>query len=99
MTNNESGKVLTKKDGSNINKVKNYEDLFAQVTTVNVLTAEPTTPARIDPSIASFTTISGSTLPSHVTTFGTIKYPTEPIEKPSAQKIKIASPLDISRYP
>jgi hypothetical protein len=52
---------------------KFYGALFAQVTTVNVLTAEPTTPARIDPSMAWFTTISGKTLPSHATAFGTIR--------------------------
>ena len=52
---------------------KFYGALFAQVTTVNVLTAEPTTPAKIDPSRAWFTTISGSTLPSHATAFGTIR--------------------------
>jgi hypothetical protein len=52
---------------------KFYGALFAQVTIVNVLTAEPTTPAKIDPSMAWFTTISGSTLPSHATTFGTIR--------------------------
>jgi hypothetical protein len=76
-------------------KIKIYGVLFAQVTTVNVLTAEPTTPAKIEPSTAWFTTISGSILPSHDTAFGTIRYPAEPIVKPSAQKIKIASDLDI----
>ena len=53
--------------------VKNYEDLFAHVTTVNVLIAEPTIPARIAPNTAWFTTISGSTLPSHDTAFGTTR--------------------------
>jgi hypothetical protein len=74
---------------------KIYGALFAQVTTVNVLTAEPTTPAKIDPNMAWFTTISGSILPSQDTAFGTIRYPAEPIVKPSAQKIRIASALDI----
>lgn len=74
---------------------KNYGVLFAQVTTVNVLTAEPTIPAKIDPSMAWFKTISGSILPSHDTAFGTIRYPAEPIVKPIAQKIRIASALDI----
>jgi hypothetical protein len=76
-------------------KVKNYEGLFAQVTTVNVLIAEPTMPANIAPNTAWFTTICGRTAPSHDTTLGTTRKPTEPIEKPSAQKIKIATPLDI----
>jgi hypothetical protein len=76
-------------------KIKIYGVLLAQVTTVNVLTAEPTTPAKIEPSTAWFTTISGSILPSQDTAFGTIRYPAEPIVKPSAQKIKIASDLDI----
>ena len=75
-------------------KKKFYGGLFAQVTTVNVLTAEPTTPAKIDPNMAWFTTISGNTLPSHDTAFGTIRYPAEPIVKPTAQKIKIATALD-----
>ncbi len=75
--------------------IKNYGALLAHVTTVNVLTAEPTIPAKIDPSMAWFTTISGSTLPSHDTAFGTIRYPAEPIVKPIAQKIKIANALDI----
>jgi hypothetical protein len=74
---------------------KIYGALFAQVTTVNVLTAEPTTPAKIEPNMAWFTTISGSILPSQDTAFGTIRYPAEPIVKPSAQKIRIASDLDI----
>lgn len=60
-----------------------------------MLTAEPTIPAKIDPSIAWFTTISGSILPSHDTAFGTIRYPAEPIVKPIAQKIKMANALDI----
>jgi hypothetical protein len=60
-----------------------------------VLTAEPTIPAKIDPSIAWFTTISGSILPSHDTAFGTIRYPAEPIVKPIAQKIKMANALVI----
>src|SRR5215210_8454322 len=77
-----------------IKNKKFYGALFAQVTTVNVVTAEPTTPAKIDPSMAWFTTISGNTLPSHATAFGTIIYPAEPMVKPSAQKIKIASALD-----
>ncbi len=76
-------------------KTKNYGALLAQVTIVNVLTAEPTIPAKIDPNMAWFTTISGSMLPSHNTAFGTIRYPAEPIVKPIAQKIKIASALDI----
>src|ERR671913_368876 len=77
-------------------KVKKiYGALFAQVTTVNVLTAEPTTPAKIEPSMAWFNTISGSTLPNQDTAFGTIRYPAEPIVNPSAQKIRIASDLDI----
>ena len=63
--------------------------------TVNVVTAEPTTPAKTEPSTAWLTTISGSMLPNHDTAFGTMIYPAEPIVKPSAQKIKIASPLDI----
>jgi hypothetical protein len=41
------------------------------------------------------TTISGNMLPNHDTAFGTIRYPAEPIVKPSAQKIKIANALDI----
>src|SRR5688572_32908603 len=45
--------------------------------------------------MAWFNTISGSTLPNQDTAFGTIRYPAEPIVKPSAQKIKIASDLDI----
>src|SRR3712207_216059 len=76
-------------------KTKNYGVLLAQVTTVNVLTAEPTIPAKIDPNMAWFTTISGSTLPNQDTAFGTIRYPAEPIVKPIAQKIRIASALDI----
>jgi hypothetical protein len=76
-------------------KIKNYGALLAQVTTVNVLTAEPTTPAKIDPNMAWFTTISGSMLPSHDTAFGTTRYPAEPIVKPITQKIKIACALDI----
>lgn len=76
-------------------KTKNYGALLAQVTTVNVLTAEPTIPAKIDPNMAWFTTISGSTLPSHDNAFGTIRYPAEPIAKPITQKIKIATALDI----
>ena len=63
--------------------------------TVNVVTAEPTTPAKTEPSTTWLTTISGSMLPNHDTAFGTMIYPAEPIVKPSAQKIKIASPLDI----
>jgi hypothetical protein len=62
---------------------------------VNVVTAEPTTPAKTEPSTAWLTTISGNMLPNHDTAFGTMIYPAEPIVKPSAQKIKIASPLDI----
>ena len=62
--------------------------------TVNVVTAEPTTPAKTEPSTAWFTTISGNMLPNHDTAFGTMIYPAEPIVKPSAQKIKIANPLD-----
>lgn len=69
--------------------------MFAQVITANVLTAEPTMPARIDPSTAWLTTISGNMLPNQDTAFGTMRYPAEPIVKPSAQKIKIASALDI----
>jgi hypothetical protein len=69
--------------------------LFAQVITVNVVTAEPTTPAKTEPNTAWLTTISGNMLPNHDTAFGTMIYPAEPIVKPSAQKIKIASPLDI----
>ncbi len=89
-------KILCSKSGKKLYiKTKNYGVLFAQVTTVNVLTAEPTIPAKIDPSMAWFTTISGSILPSHDTAFGTIKYPAVPIVKPSAQKIRIASVLDI----
>ena len=61
---------------------------------VNVLTAEPTTPARMAPRIAWFTIISGKIVPSHETTFGTKKYPAVPIVKPSIQKIKIANALD-----
>jgi hypothetical protein len=76
-------------------KIKSYGVLFAHVTTVNVLTAEPTIPAKIDPNMAWFTTISGSTLPNQETALGTIRYPAEPIVKPIAQKIKIANPLDI----
>jgi hypothetical protein len=78
-----------------LNKNKNYEVLLAQVTTANVLTAEPTIPAKIDPNMAWFTTISGSIDPSHDTAFGTIRYPAEPTAKPIAQKIKIATALDI----
>ena len=63
--------------------------------TVNVVTAEPTTPAKTEPNTAWLTTISGNRLPNHDTAFGTMIYPAEPIVKPSAQKIKIASPLDI----
>ena len=89
-------RILCSKSGKKLLiKTKNYGVLFAQVTTVNVLTAEPTTPAKIDPSMAWFTTISGSILPSHDTAFGTIRYPAEPIAKPIVQKIKIASALDI----
>ena len=69
--------------------------MFAQVITVNVVTAEPTTPAKTEPNTAWLTTISGNRLPNHDTAFGTMIYPAEPIVKPSAQKIKIASPLDI----
>ncbi len=74
---------------------KNYGFLFAHVITVNVLTAEPTIPARIEPNTAWLTTISGNMFPNHDTAFGTMRYPAEPIVKPSAQKIKIASALDI----
>src|SRR5918996_4761803 len=89
-------RILCSKSGKKLLiKTKNYGALFAQVTTVNVLTAEPTIPAKIDASMAWFTTISGSILPSHDTAFGTIIYPAEPIVKPIAQKIKIASALDI----
>jgi hypothetical protein len=88
-------KYCPTKLGEAVYKIKNYGVLFAQVTTVNVLTAEPTMPAKIDPSMAWFTTISGSILPSHDTAFGTIRYPAVPIVKPSAQKIRIASVLDI----
>jgi hypothetical protein len=63
--------------------------------TVNVVTAEPTTPAKTEPNTAWLITISGNMLPNHDTAFGTMIYPAEPIVKPSAQKIKIASPLDI----
>jgi hypothetical protein len=49
----------------------------------------------MDPNMAWFTTISGSTLPNHETALGTIRYPAEPIVNPIAQKIKIASALDI----
>jgi len=69
--------------------------LLAQVITVNVLTAEPTTPAKTEPNTAWLTTISGNMLPNHDTALGTMMYPAEPIVKPRAQKIKIASPLDI----
>ncbi len=69
--------------------------MFAQVITVNVVTAEPTTPAKTEPNTAWLMTISGNMLPNHDTAFGTMIYPAEPIVKPSAQKIKIASPLDI----
>ena len=72
---------------------------MAQVTTVNVLTAEPTIPAKIDPNMAWFTTISGSMLPSQDTALGTIRYPAVPIVKPIAQKIRIASALDIFHTP
>jgi hypothetical protein len=89
-----SEKFLTNKQDE---KTMIYGALFAHVTTANVLTAEPTTPARMDPSTTWFTTISGSTLPNHDTAFGTIKYPIEPIVKPIAQKTKIASPLDNPR--
>jgi hypothetical protein len=41
-----------RKKSSNKKSWKTYGDLFAQVTTVKVLIAEPTTPARTDPSIA-----------------------------------------------
>jgi hypothetical protein len=95
MTYGAFGKILSQQIKGSYIKIKNYGALFAQVTTVNVLTAEPTMPARIDPSIAWFTTISGSILPSHDTAFGTIRYAAEPIVKPSAQKIRIASVLDI----
>src|ERR687892_462030 len=89
-------RILCSKSGKKLLiKTKIYGALFAQVTTVNVLTAEPTIPAKIDPSTAWFTTISGSILPSHDTAFGTIRYPAEPIVKPIAQKIRIASALDI----
>jgi hypothetical protein len=81
--------------GKVIIKIKSYGVLFAHVTTVNVLTAEPTIPAKIEPNMAWFTTISGSTLPNQETALGTIRYPAEPIVKPIAQKIKIASALDI----
>jgi hypothetical protein len=74
--------------------LETYADLFAQVTTVKVLIAEPTTPARTDPSIAWFITMSGNMLPSHDVTFGTTMYPTDPMVKPRIQKIKIARPLD-----
>ena len=69
--------------------------MFAQVITVNVVTAEPTTPAKTEPNTAWLITISGDMLPNHDTAFGTMIYPADPIVKPSAQKIKIASPLDI----
>ena len=62
---------------------------------MNVVTAEPTTPAKTEPSTAWLTTISGNMLPNHDTAFGTMIYPAEPIVKPSAQKIRIAIPLDI----
>ena len=76
-------------------KNKNYGLLFAQLITANVLTAEPTIPAKIALSTAWFTTISGNMLPNHDTAFGTMRYPAAPIVKPSAQKIKIARALDI----
>lgn len=95
MTYGAFGKILSQQIRGSYIKIKNYGALFAQVTTVNVLTAEPTMPARIDPSMAWFTTISGSILPSHDTAFGTIRYAAEPIVKPSTQKIRIASVLDI----
>lgn len=76
-------------------KNKNYGLLFAQLITANVLTAEPTIPAKIALSTAWLTTISGNMLPNHDTAFGTMRYPAAPIVKPSAQKIKIARALDI----
>jgi hypothetical protein len=48
-----------------------YEDLLAHVMTVNVLTADTTSPARIAPSMAWFSTTSGKIFPSHDTTLGT----------------------------
>jgi len=63
--------------------------------TANVLTAEPTIPAKIALSTAWLTTISGNMLPNHDAAFGTMRYPAAPIVKPSAQKIKIANALDI----
>jgi hypothetical protein len=83
MTYGAFGKILSQQIRGRYIKIKNYGALFAQVTTVNVLTAEPTMPAKIDPSMA----------------FGTIRYPAEPIVKPSAQKIRIASVLDIFYAP
>lgn len=63
--------------------------------TANVLTAEPTIPAKIALSTAWLTTISGNMLPNHDAAFGTMRYPAAPIVKPNAQKIKIANALDI----
>jgi hypothetical protein len=67
--------------------------LFAHVTTVKVLTAEPTIPAIKAPIIAWFTNC-GSTLENQSAIPGKERYPIKPIPNPRSQNENIANPLD-----
>jgi len=75
MTDGKSKRImlLLGHENEDIIKTKIYAGLFAHVTTANVLTAEPTIPAKMDPSTAWLTTISGNTLHNHEAALGTIR--------------------------
>jgi hypothetical protein len=63
------------------------------VITVNVVTAEPITPAITAPIIDWFTKVGMNSL-NHAAILGIDKYPKNPIPNPNIQKAKIANPLD-----
>jgi|ERR1051325_2125506 hypothetical protein len=69
------------------------EARFAHVTTVNVLTAEPTIPAINAPIIAWLTNL-GKTTENQSAIPGSDRYPMNPIPNPKSQNEKIASPRD-----
>ena len=77
-----------------VNYIAQAVALLAHVTTVNVLTAEPTIPAISAPIMAWFTNF-GRTIENQSAMPGKERYPTNPIPKPRSQNEKIANPLDI----
>jgi hypothetical protein len=79
---------------NNVNCTAQAVALLAHVTTVNVLTAEPTIPAISAPIMAWFTNF-GRTIENQSAMPGKERYPMNPIPKPRSQNEKIASPLDI----